>query len=61
MTPRPFACNSELGLALYEFVQGRPLRPDEIGTAQIEAAIQLFRALNAPASGPDQPVQRTGR
>lgn len=53
MTPRPFACNSESGLALYEFVQGRPLRPDEIGTTQVEAAIQLFRALNAPVARAD--------
>lgn len=50
MTPRPFACNSESGLALYEFVEGRPLRPDEIGPTQVGAAIQLFRALNAPAA-----------
>jgi len=49
-TPRPLACNPESGMALYEFVQGRPLRPDEIGMPQVEAAIRLFRALNAPTA-----------
>jgi len=47
-TPRPYACDPEAGLALYEFVEGRPFHAGEIGIAQVDAAIQFFRALNAP-------------
>jgi hypothetical protein len=45
-TPRPFACSPELGMALYEFVDGRRFRPGEIGAAEVEAAVRFFRALN---------------
>jgi hypothetical protein len=47
-TPRPFACDPEAGLALYEFVEGRPFQAGEIGITQVDAAIQFFRALNVP-------------
>lgn len=47
-TPRPYACNPEAGLALYEFVEGRSFHVGEIGIAQVDAAIQFFRALNVP-------------
>lgn len=47
-TARPYSCNPASGMALYEFVQGRPLRPEEVGMPQVGAAIRLFRALNAP-------------
>ena len=47
-TPRPFARSRELGMALYEFLDGRRFLPGEIGAAQVEAAIRFFRALNAP-------------
>lgn len=45
-TPRPYACDPEAGLALYEFVEGRPFQAGEIGITQVDAAIQFFRALN---------------
>jgi hypothetical protein len=45
-TPRPYACDPGTGLALYEFVEGHPFRAGEIGAAQVNAAIQFFRALN---------------
>jgi hypothetical protein len=47
MTPRPFACDPELGMALYEFVNGGRFRPGDIGAEQVDAAIRFFRALNA--------------
>lgn len=46
-TPHPVARSPELGMALYEFVDGRRFRPGEIGAAQVEAAVRFFRALNA--------------
>ena len=49
-TARPFACNPQSDIALYEFVHGRPLRHDEVGKPHVDAAIRLFRALNAPAA-----------
>lgn len=48
-TPRPHACSPDLGMALYEFVDGRPFRPGEVGAAEVDAAIDFFRALNAPS------------
>lgn len=48
ITPHPFACNQELGIALYEFVDGRRFQSGEISAAQVEAAVRFFRALNAP-------------
>jgi len=47
--PRPYACSPELGMALFEFVDGRPFAPGEIGAAEVDAAIDFFRALNAPS------------
>jgi hypothetical protein len=47
-TPRAYACNQETGMALYEFVEGRPFRVDEIDTVQVDAATRFFRALNEP-------------
>lgn len=49
LTPRPYACDPRSGLALYEFVEGQPFQAGEIGVAQVNAAIQFFRALNAPS------------
>jgi hypothetical protein len=46
-TPRPYACNPQLDVALYEFVDGRRFRSGEIGLAQVDAAIRFFRSLNA--------------
>jgi hypothetical protein len=48
MTPRPFARNPELGIALYEFIEGRRIKPGEIGAEQVDGAIKFFRDLNAP-------------
>lgn len=45
--PNPVACNEDMGLALYEFIDGTRFSPGGIGEAQVEAAIGFFRALNA--------------
>ena len=47
-TPRPYACDPEAGLALYEFVEGRPFQAGDIGITQVDEAIKFFRALNMP-------------
>jgi len=49
LCPAPYACNPDAGLALYEFIDGRALRPEEIGVAEIDAAIAFIHALNATA------------
>lgn len=46
--PRPFAQDPASGFALHEFVEGAPFAPGAIGLREIDAAIDFFRALNAP-------------
>ncbi len=46
--PRPLAQDADSGMALYEYIDGYPLQPDEIGKAEVDAAIRLFLALNQP-------------
>ncbi|MDB5799571.1 MAG: hypothetical protein JWL63_510 [Rhodocyclales bacterium] len=47
--PRQYACNPDAGMALYEFVEGRPFVAGQIGADEVDAATRFFRALNAPA------------
>lgn len=55
MTPRPYACNPESGMALYEFVDGRRFETGKIGAIQVDAAVRFFRALNvSPLRGTAQ-------
>lgn len=53
--PRPIACNEEHGLGLYEYVDGRRLAAEEVGSAEIGQAIDFYGELNrfkgAPAAG----------
>ncbi|MCC3405792.1 MAG: aminoglycoside phosphotransferase family protein [Microcoleus sp. PH2017_10_PVI_O_A] len=44
--PQPIACDSQNNLALYEFVGGRQLQPDEVTEAAVERAIDFYRDLN---------------
>lgn len=46
--PRPLACDAGARLALYEFLEGRPLTESEIGPSEIAAAADFILALNAP-------------
>lgn len=46
--PRPFAQDSASGFALYEFVEGSAFGPGTVGLREVDAAIDFFRALNAP-------------
>lgn len=48
VTPRPYAFDRSNGMALYEFVDGRPFSPGEIRRSHIEGAIDFFRNLNDP-------------
>ena len=44
--PEPIASDSENNLALYEFVGGRPLQPDEVTEAAVDRAIAFYQDLN---------------
>ena len=44
--PRPLACDPEHRLGLYEFVEGRPLRPGEVTEGMVQQALAFYRALN---------------
>lgn len=46
--PRPFACDRETGVALYEFINGMPFQEGQLGAGQVKAAIRFFETLNAP-------------
>jgi hypothetical protein len=48
--PRPVAANPRAHLALYEFVHGRRLEPQDIDLSRVSAAATLFAALNSAAS-----------
>lgn len=44
--PKPFSKDELEGLALYQFLVGEPLKPTDIGDAEVKAAIEFFTALN---------------
>lgn len=46
--PRPISCDSTARLALYEFIEGRKLRSDEIGHDEVAAAALFLNTLNDP-------------
>ena len=48
--PWPLALDAQVGIALYEFITGEPLRPGSIGRPEVDAAIAFFVALNDPAA-----------
>jgi hypothetical protein len=51
--PRPFSRDDAAGLALYEFVDGRRLKPGEVDDAAVDAAIGFYQRLNAYRDAPD--------
>ena len=48
--PQALACEPDMHLGLYEFVEGRRLQPEEISEARIVEAARLFGALNETSS-----------
>jgi hypothetical protein len=46
--PRPFARDEKARIAIYEYVDGRHLRPSDIGESEIDQAVMFFKALNSP-------------
>lgn len=44
--PEPIACDEREGLALYEYIDGRPFRRGEVGEREIEVAIDFVREIN---------------
>jgi Ser/Thr protein kinase RdoA (MazF antagonist) len=50
LVPLPYSCDPDGGLALYEFVSGRPLRAGMVDRSHVEAAVSFFLSLNASAA-----------
>jgi hypothetical protein len=48
--PRPLAARPQAHLALYEFVAGRRVEPQDIDASRVRAAASFFAALNSQAS-----------
>lgn len=48
-TAQLFASDAGAGMALVEFISGRPLRADEVDAGHIDTAINFFRDLNVAA------------
>lgn len=44
--PQPLACDTEAGMAVYEFIVGERLRPGEVTAADVQAALDFYQALN---------------
>ena len=44
--PKPLACNRDVGIALYEWIEGRRLTPEEVSEGYIRQAMNLFVNLN---------------
>lgn len=48
LAPIPLAMDAANGIALHEFVEGSPYKPEEITWEQVRHAAHFFRALNNP-------------
>lgn len=46
VTPRPLAADAQANLALYEFIEGQPIRPGEVTAREVQAAADFYLALN---------------
>jgi hypothetical protein len=47
--PKAYACDQEMGMALYEYVEGMKCGATPITWKHVEKATEFFEALNAPA------------
>lgn len=50
--PRPLAHDPQAGMAVYEFIAGRRLAPDEVTAAHVVEAASFFRAVNEHRRSP---------
>ncbi len=48
--PRPFYQDLKMGMALYEYMEGEPLRAEDISAKEVRQAAQFFCALNEPST-----------
>jgi len=46
--PKPFYQDLKHGMALYEFLEGQPLQPQEVTASEVDQAAEFFCSLNAP-------------
>ena len=47
LVPQPIIQDDAAGVAIYTFIAGEPLRAEQIGAVEVEAAAHFFSALNA--------------
>ncbi len=50
LVPKPYAMDEANGIALHEFIEGRPFSANEIGPAEVQQAASFFLALNQSGS-----------
>lgn len=48
MVPTPYSYDAEEGLALYEFIEGKPFQANTITQQEVSQAVTFFCALNQP-------------
>ena len=54
--PRPLACDRQSGFALYEYIPGRKLTPEEVTADAVRQALDFYLAVNAlKAMAPELP------
>lgn len=58
--PRPLAADPECGIALYEYIVGKPFVTGEIRTEHVDAALKLFRDINELRGDPKAPTLPNG-
>jgi hypothetical protein len=44
--PRPLAADADANLALYEFIEGEPVRRGQVSVPEVRATLDFYRALN---------------
>ena len=51
--PRPVACDPDLGIAIYSYIEGRAIVPSDLGQELVGEAADFFRALNERRYAPE--------
>lgn len=51
--PRPLACDPKGSLALYGFVEGRPLKASEVNGRRVRQALEFYRRINRDRTQPE--------
>lgn len=51
--PQPLGCDRQSGTAIYQFIEGRQLQPQEVTETAVKAALNFYQQLNSHKSRPD--------